>query len=73
MIDLGTGLEEKTKERPKKEKKSKQLLIRQAPPMAMYEIYYEGGGEVPTTLTGLYTSQLMAQKDIDMYLANKKR
>jgi hypothetical protein len=73
--DIATGLEEEVKAEKKapKKKERKELLIRSTQPYAMYEVYYEGGGEVPVTLSGVYNSKLMAQKDIDMYLAQRKR
>jgi len=37
----------------------------------MYKIGYEGGGEVPDKLKGLFTSSTDAQKYLDIYL--KKR
>ena len=37
-----------------------------------YEIYLEGGGEVPQILTGAYTSPGVAQKAIDLYLENRR-
>ena len=36
-----------------------------------YEIYYEGGGELPDCLKGAYTSPGLAQAAIDLHL-NKK-
>lgn len=47
---------------------SKELKIRphKAGPM-MYEVYYEGGGELPRELSGLFTSPSFAQREIDLY------
>lgn len=38
-----------------------------------YEVYYEGGGEVPDVLKGGYTSPALAQKAIDFYLQAKPK
>jgi hypothetical protein len=38
-----------------------------------YEIYYEGGGEVPAVLSGKYTDHRTAQKAIDLYLQGRPR
>ena len=34
----------------------------------LYEIYYEGGGEVPAVLQSKYTDHRVAQRAIDEYL-----
>lgn len=55
------------------EVKSKELRIRVAAGKGcMREIYWEGGGEVPKSLNGLYTSIQDAQKGIQKYMANKE-
>lgn len=38
-----------------------------------YYLMYEGGGELPKELSGLYTKQSIAQQAIDSYRANRKR
>lgn len=52
--------------------KRKELRIRVAAGKGcMREIYWEGGGEVPPALNGLYTSIQDAQKGISKYLQEK--
>lgn len=36
-----------------------------------WQVYYEGGGPPPAALSGLYTSQHIAQKAIDFHNAKK--
>ena len=36
-----------------------------------YEVYYEGGGEVPAVLQTAFTDPGTAQKAINLYLANR--
>ena len=56
----------------KTEIKRKELRIRVAAGKGcMREIYWEGGGEVPPALNGLYTSIQDAQKGIAKYLQEK--
>lgn len=52
--------------------KTKELKIRRKQPYVLYEIYYEGGGEVPQELQGSYTKEYVAQQRIDAYVAGKK-
>ena len=35
---------------------------------SVYEIRYQGGGQTPDSLTGLYTTRANAQRDIDSYV-----
>ena len=52
----------------------KELRIRISPKTPnLYDVYYEGGGELPESLSGLYVSEKDAQYAIDMYLSNRKR
>lgn len=39
----------------------------------LYEIRYEGGGQVPEFLKGLYTSRNIANDRIRQYLTTEKR
>ena len=39
----------------------------------MWKVRYVGGGEIPAMLSGNYTSQDEAQRDIDKYLNKRKR
>ena len=39
---------------------------------SLREVYWEGGGEVPQTLSGLYTSVQEAQYAIDEYMSTKE-
>lgn len=51
----------------------KQLFIGKASGQSsMYRIMYEGGGEVPDILKGLWTSAPFAQGAIDGFLGSKK-
>ena len=47
----------------------KELKLRTVGPS--YAIYWEGGGEVPRSLKGLFTSQKEAHKAIDTWRAAK--
>jgi hypothetical protein len=38
---------------------------------SLKDIYWEGGGEVPQALSGLYTGHIAAQVAIDKYLLDK--
>ena len=38
--------------------------------MPMYEVYYEGGGEIPDVLKTLYTSVLIANQAIEKFQAS---
>lgn len=51
----------------------KQLKARTRPNAgSMYEIYYEGGGQLPGHLTGLYSSELEATRAINKHMSEKK-
>tara|TARA_R110002096_G_scaffold49054_1_gene129861 strand:+ start:260 stop:469 length:210 start_codon:yes stop_codon:yes gene_type:complete len=51
---------------------SKELKVRVAAGKgSLREVYWEGGGEVPQVLTGLYTGLHSAQADIDKYILSK--
>lgn len=51
---------------------SKELKVRVAAGKgSLKEIYWEGGGEVPQVLTGLYTSLQDAQVSITKYMNDK--
>ena len=39
----------------------------------MYEIYFEGGGEKPQSLSGSYTSKRVANADIEAYLTKRAK
>jgi|TARA_R110000824_G_scaffold193392_1_gene375803 hypothetical protein len=53
--------------------KSKELKVRVATGKgSLREIYWEGGGEVPQVLNGLYTGIQDAQRDIVKYLSTKR-
>jgi hypothetical protein len=56
-----------------KKKVRKRLLVRPTGRYATFEAHYEGGGEVPESLLGDYTSVDSAQRAIDLYLAQRKR
>lgn len=47
----------------------KQLEVRIVPNRgSVYEIKYQGGGQVPDSLLGMYTTRVNAQRDIDNYI-----
>lgn len=52
---------------------NKQLLTRNRKGTAHLEVYFEGGGEVPQELSGLFTSKGSASKAIEHYLVNRKK
>jgi len=49
----------------------KELAIVRDPLTAHLKIQFTSGGEIPELLSGFYTSYVMAQKQIDRYLATK--
>lgn len=52
----------------------KELIVEIAPNQGtLYEIKYEGGGQVPEFLKGLYTSRVEANNRITQYLTTEKR
>lgn len=51
------------------EVQSKKLLLTRTPGGTTYQIYYEGGGEVPESLRGEWTRADRANSAIDEYLA----
>lgn len=52
---------------------SKELKVRVAAGKgSLREIYWEGGGEVPQVLNGLYTGLQDAQTDINKYILGKE-
>ena len=54
--------------------KGKELRIRKlSSGMAFWEIYYYPGGEVPAYLKGSWTSEEIAKKRIETYLAMKSK
>ena len=54
---------------PKTEKvvQPRSLVLKQVLNTALYKWVYDGGGQVPTYLRGMYTSPLDAQKAFDRY------
>jgi hypothetical protein len=51
----------------------KELKFRSAGTMgSMIEIFYEGGGQVPEELTGLWTDRVRANNAIDLYRIRKE-
>ena len=50
----------------------KELKTRMRPSSMLYEIYYEGGGEVPAELKGEYTSYRFTESAIKTYLVNRE-
>ncbi len=70
--------QKKSAGRPKKnadaehKEQPKAFLTRARSNTSLYEIYFEGGGEVPQALKGLYTSHTEAQRAAASY-ANSRR
>ena len=54
-------------------KNTKQLLTKPSVIGSTYTVKYEGGGELPRDLSGVYTSEKEAQKAINLYLIKKNR
>lgn len=52
--------------------KMKRLTVINPPNSAMWQIKYEGGGEVPDELKGMYTSEGKAIQDINRFSARFK-
>ena len=50
----------------------KELKIRIRNGTNHFEVYFEGGGEVPQILTGLYTTENFAQRAIETYKITKR-
>lgn len=53
--------------------KVKEFKVRSGPNTALYEVYFEDGGEIPKVLKSLYTSQAEAKKCIELYKVNRKQ
>ena len=52
---------------------SKEFKVRSSRKLgSMKEVYLDGGGEIPVALSGYYTDANTAQKDIDLYLLNRR-
>ena len=51
----------------------KELAVRMQPNGRMYEIYYEGGGELPECLRSTYTTKRIARADLANYVNTKKK
>lgn len=52
---------------------SKKFMTRVRPGGSLYEIYFEGGGEVPEYLKGAYTSSHRALAASEEYVSTYKR
>jgi hypothetical protein len=52
---------------------SKALIVFPNPRGPHYLIGWEGGGEVPFALSGLYTSANLAEQAIDTYMKNRSK
>lgn len=46
----------------------KELAVRMQPNGQMYEVHYVGGGELPSELSGSYTSKRVARASISAYV-----
>lgn len=51
----------------------KNLLVRNNVGSPHYKVIYEGGGELPKELTGLFTSEKEANKAISAYLQKRDK
>lgn len=51
----------------------KELKVRKSKTPGLFEIYYEGGGELPATLKGKYTSPRDAKQAIHDYEISKPK
>ena len=49
----------------------KALLVRRSRAGALFEIYFEDGGQVPEVLSGKYTREHAARTAADKYLAGR--
>ena len=54
------------------QKKEKELTIVRTRGTGMYHVQFEGGGQLPKELEGLFTDKGTAQQKIDMYVELKK-
>lgn len=52
---------------------SKRFVIEPVLATSLVRVRFEGGGEVPASLSGSYTTPAAAQQAIDVYLADKGR
>lgn len=52
-------------------KTNKKLLVRNKVGTPHFKVIYEGGGELPKDLSGLYTSKNQAEKAIQLYLIKR--
>ena len=57
-------------EYPRFKVKDKELTIR--PFRSMWEVYWIGGGEIPSILSGMYTRKEKALTDIQKFISNKQ-
>ena len=49
---------------------SKELKVRVVPNKGvLYELYFEGGGQLPESMSGCFTTKLAAQRRADTYVA----
>lgn len=48
-------------------KNKSELTIYQVGNTALFRVKYAGGGELPEVLRGMYTTPILAQKDINKY------
>lgn len=51
---------------------TKELTTRLQPSGFLYEVFFEGGGEVPEELTGKFTSRSYARVAINSYLTKRE-
>ncbi len=64
----------KTKAKGDKYKeKVKEFKTRISPNTALYEVYFEDGGQVPEKLKSLYTSSTEAKKAVISYESNRRQ
>lgn len=55
------------------QEKSKEFKVRPRQGTALYEVYFEEGGQIPKILTGAYTSQMEAKRQVKLYESNRRQ
>ena len=69
-VDFGNKPEEVAPAVVAKTPKGKEIQVRQDK-WCLYRIEFVGGGELPESLKGAFTTKADAQRAVDIYLANK--
>ena len=53
--------------------KAKEFKVRPRANTALYEVYFEEGGQIPDILSGAYTSQMEAKRQVKLYESNRRQ